>query len=148
MEAARAGANVTVLDMGSVFGGHAVMSSGMVCLVRTPEQIANHVADSVELACRDFIRFGEDADADWVRFYAKNSRREVYDWLRDLGFSDWELYPQVIPGNSVRRQHASGRFFLEARYTDQAAALTPRERCTSRQATFPSRARQPCAAFV
>src|SRR5205085_11530154 len=63
-----------------------------------------------ELACRDFMRFGEDADRGWVRFYAQNRRREVYDWLQGLGFRDWELYPQVIPGNSVRRQHvAKGR---------------------------------------
>src|SRR5580765_7095846 len=110
LEAARAGARVTVIDMGSVFGGHAVMSSGMVCMVDTPEQQANNVADSVELACRDFIQFGEDANADWVRFFCQSSRHEVYDWLRDLGVIAWELYPQVIPGNSVRRQHvARGR---------------------------------------
>src|SRR5690242_1066357 len=32
LEAARSGATVTVIDMASVFGGHAVMSSGMVCM--------------------------------------------------------------------------------------------------------------------
>src|SRR5947209_12220385 len=101
LEGARGGASVTVIDMGSVFGGHAVMSSGMVCLVGTPEQRTSHVADSVELACRDFVRFGEDANPDWARFYALNSRREVYDWLHDLGITEWELYPQIIPGNSV-----------------------------------------------
>src|SRR5438874_2700609 len=59
LEGARAGANVTVIDMGSVFGGHAVMSSGMVCMVDTPEQQASHVTDSAELVERDLIRFGE-----------------------------------------------------------------------------------------
>jgi hypothetical protein len=40
----------------------------------------------------------------------KISRREVYDWLGRLRVTHWELYPQVIPGNSVRRQHvAQGR---------------------------------------
>jgi predicted oxidoreductase len=110
LEAARAGARVTLIDMASVFGGHAVMSSGMVCLVGTPEQQASQIVDSVELACRDFVRFGEDANADWVRFYAQNSRREVYDWLHDLGVRHWDLFPQIIAGNSVRRQHvAQGR---------------------------------------
>src|SRR5260221_8526599 len=79
LEAARAGADVTVIDMGSVFGGHAVMSSGMVCMVGTPEQSTCQVTDSVELACQDFMRFGEDANAGWVRLFAKNSRREVYE---------------------------------------------------------------------
>ena len=32
LEGARRGASVTVIDMGSVFGGHSVMSSGMVCM--------------------------------------------------------------------------------------------------------------------
>src|SRR5437870_13867483 len=62
LEAARAGANVTVLDMGSVFGGHAVMSSGMVCLVGTPGQAAEHVGGSGEVACQDFLRCGVGAD--------------------------------------------------------------------------------------
>ena len=105
LEGARSGAGVTVIDMASVFGGHAVMSSGMVCMIGTPEQKADHVADSPELARRDFVRFGEDANPEWARFYAQNSRREVYDWLHELGVTEWELYPQIIPGNSVRRQH-------------------------------------------
>ena len=110
LEAARAGARVTIIDMASVFGGHAVMSSGMVCLVGTPEQQASHIVDSVELACRDFVQFGDDANADWVRSYVQNSRREVYDWLHELGVTHWDLFPQIIAGNSVRRQHvAQGR---------------------------------------
>jgi predicted oxidoreductase len=110
LDAARAGARVTLIDMASVFGGHAVMSSGMVCLVGTPEQQASRIVDSVELACRDFVQFGEDASVEWVRFYTRNSRREVYDWLHDLGVTHWELFPQVIAGNTVRRQHvAQGR---------------------------------------
>lgn len=110
LEGARRGASVTVIDMGSVFGGHAVMSSGMVCLIGTPEQELNHVADSVELAFQDFVRLGRDANRHWARFYAQNSRPEVYDWLGDIGVRDWDLYPQIIPGNSVRRQHvAKGR---------------------------------------
>jgi predicted oxidoreductase len=110
LEGARRGATVTVIDMGSVFGGHAVMSSGMVCMVGTPEQQTNHIADSAELAYRDFMRFGSDASSAWARMYAQKSRAEVYDWLRELGVCEWELFPQVIAGNSVRRQHvAKGR---------------------------------------
>jgi flavocytochrome c len=110
LEGARQGANVTVIDMGSVFGGHAVMSSGMVCLTGTREQQLSHVTDSAELAFQDFVRLGQDANSSWARFYAQNSRSEVYDWLHDLGVTEWDLYPQIIPGNSARRQHvAKGR---------------------------------------
>ena len=52
LEAARAGADVTVIDMGSVFGGHAVMSSGMVCLVDTVAErgVHNECAERVNHA--------------------------------------------------------------------------------------------------
>lgn len=105
LEAGRTGAKVIVVEMASVFGGHAVMAHGMVCIVGTPEQRANQVIDSVELASADFLSHGEDANRDWVRLYAQNSRRDIYDWLQDVGVTGWELFPDIIPGNSVRRQH-------------------------------------------
>src|ERR1039457_1380872 len=98
--AGRAGANVTVIDMWSVFGGHAVMSGGLVCLVDTPFQREHHVADSPDLAIRDFLTYGQDANPDWVRLYARNSKREVYDWLAALGVGWSQLFP-LVPGNSV-----------------------------------------------
>ena len=106
LDAGRAGANVTVVDMWSVFGGHAVMSGGLVCLVDTPFQRAHNVADSPDLAIRDFLRHGEDANPDWVRLYARDSNREVYDWLDALGIG-WSGLNPLMPGNSVQRQHSA-----------------------------------------
>ncbi|MSU60862.1 MAG: FAD-binding protein [Pedosphaera sp.] len=106
LDAGRAGANVTVIDMWSVFGGHAVMSSGLVCLVDTPVQRASHIADSPELAVRDFITHGQDANPDWVHLYARDSKREVFDWLDALGVGWSGLFP-LMPGNSVQRQHVA-----------------------------------------
>src|SRR6185503_5952990 len=109
LDAGRAGANVTVIDMWSVFGGHAVMSGGLVCLVDTPFQRTNNVDDSPDLAIRDFLTHGEDANPDWVRLYARDSKREVYDWLDALGVRWGRLFPR-LPGNTVQRQHeAKGR---------------------------------------
>ena len=109
LDAGRAGANVTVIDMWSVFGGHAVMSGGLVCLVDTPFQRAQNITDSPDLAIRDFLTHGQDANPDWVRLYARDSKREVYEWLDALGVGWSELFP-LMPGNSVRRQHwAKGR---------------------------------------
>ncbi|HLJ11710.1 MAG TPA: FAD-dependent oxidoreductase, partial [Planctomycetaceae bacterium] len=85
LDLARGGAKVTVIDMSSVFGGHAVMSQGSLSLVGTPVQEAAGVRDSPELAERDIMTFGEDADPEWVRYYVTNSRREVYDWVSELG---------------------------------------------------------------
>ena len=109
LDAGRAGANVTVIDMWSVFGGHAVMSGGLVCLVDTPFQRVRNLADSPDLAIRDFLTRGEDANPDWVRLYAHDSKREVYDWLDAVGVGWTHLFP-LMPGNSVQRQHsAKGR---------------------------------------
>lgn len=108
LELGRSGANVTVVDMASVYGGHAVMSQGGVCVVDTPTQAAVGINDSPDLAYDDFIRWGEDADAEWVRYYVDHSRRDIYDWLVDLGV-DFESV-ETAPGNSVDRFHQpSGR---------------------------------------
>ena len=77
LDAGRAGANVTVIDMWSVFGDHAVMSGGLVCLVNTPFQRATNVFDSPDRTIDDFLEHGKDANRDWVRLSARESSREV-----------------------------------------------------------------------
>ena len=103
VELGRSGAQVVVVDMSSVFGGHAVMSQGGVSIIDTPVQRAAGVNDSPDLAYRDFITWGEDADADWVRYYVDHSRREIYDWLIELGVQFDGI--DTAPGNSVDRFH-------------------------------------------
>lgn len=103
LELARGGGNVTVIDMSSVFGGHAVMSQGSVSIVGTPLQEAAGIRDTPELAQQDFFRFGEDPHPGWVRYYAANSRREIYDWVTDLGVRFERV--SSSPGNSVEREH-------------------------------------------
>lgn len=103
LELARGGATVIVIDMSSVFGGHAVMSQGSLSIVGSPVQAAAGFRDTPELARQDFLRFGEDADADWVSYYVENSRREIYDWVLDLGVRFEGV--SSSPGNSVDREH-------------------------------------------
>ncbi len=103
LEAARGGAQVTVIDMASVFGGHAVMSEGGVAIVGTPLQQALNIEDNPDLAYKDFTEWGEDAHLEWVRYYVKNSRAEIYDWLTAVGVRFTTVLPR--PGNSVPRFH-------------------------------------------
>ncbi len=103
LELGRGGARVTVVDMSSVFGGHAVMSQGGVCVVDSPLHRELGLEDSSDLAYGDFMEWGEDADPDWVRYYTDNSRRDIYDWLTDLGVRFEEI--STAPGNSVDRFH-------------------------------------------
>src|SRR5207244_6100198 len=73
LDLGRGEAKVTVVDMSSVFGGHAVMSQGSVSMVATPAQQRAGIQDSPDLAFQDFHRWGEDPDTDWVRYYVDHS---------------------------------------------------------------------------
>ena len=103
LELGRGGADVTVIDMSSVFGGHAVMSQGGVSIVDSPVQREVSIQDSPDLAYGDFIRWGEDAQTEWVRYYVDHSRREIHDWLTELGVRFENV--STAPGNTVRRFH-------------------------------------------
>ena len=103
LDLGRGGAKVTVIDMSSVFGGHAVMSQGSVSIVATPAQERAGINDSPDLAFQDFHRWGEDPDTDWVRYYVDHSRRDIYDWLDELGVRFSEVVSSS--GNSVPREH-------------------------------------------
>ncbi|MFQ5891064.1 MAG: FAD-dependent oxidoreductase [Gemmatimonadota bacterium] len=108
LEIARSGGDVLVVDMSSVFGGHAVSAHGGLAIVGSPVQAAAQVEDSPDLAYTDFMNWGEDADEGWVRYYVDHSRTEIYDWAVGLGVEFEELLH--IAGNSVPRFHnAQGR---------------------------------------
>ena len=103
LELADGGAPVVVVDMSSVYGGHAVMSQGGVSIVDTPVQEAAGQKDSPELAYKDFIEWGEGANPEWVRYYVDHSREQIYDWLIDLGVQFSGI--DSAPGNTVDRFH-------------------------------------------
>jgi predicted oxidoreductase len=94
---------VLVVDLWSIFGGHAVLSHGGLCIVGTPIQQAQGVADTPEIAARDFLTWGEDANEPWVRYYAENSREQIYDWLTAMGVQFSRALQ--VDGNSVARFH-------------------------------------------
>ncbi len=105
LEAARSGLTVTVLELNSVPGGHAVISSGGLSLVGTPLQERMKVVDTPEIAERDFLRWGEDANKEWVRFYVRNSKTEIHDWMTALG-TEFINVSLNGAGNSVARFHS------------------------------------------
>jgi len=103
LEAASGGASVLVVDMSTVGGGHAILSNGAVCIIGTPLQEQRKIADSPQLAEKDFLARGEDNDSRWVAAYVRDSRQWLYDWLTDLGVSFENLARPA--GNSVARLH-------------------------------------------
>lgn len=102
-EAGQGGLPVAVAEMNSVFGGNGVISEGGLFIVDTPLQRSLGFADSPETAESDILSWGEDADPEWARILARDSRREVYDWLTALGVEFFAVRPQA--GNHVPRFH-------------------------------------------
>ncbi len=102
LELGRGGAEVLVIDMNSVVGGHAVMAGGFA-FVDTPLQRKQGIQDSPEQAYQDWMAYGETNDPAWTRRYAENATPMVHDWLTDLGVVFRVLLPS--PENAVRRFH-------------------------------------------
>jgi predicted oxidoreductase len=102
LEAESYGARVLVIEANSVAGGHAVKAGGFA-LVDTPLQQAKGYRDSPDIAFRDLMAWGEDADAWWVRHYADNARSQVHDWLASMGVK----FAMVLdtPEDTVPRFH-------------------------------------------
>lgn len=102
LEASAAGRTVLLIDANSVGGGHAVKAGGFA-LVGTPLQAKKGYRDSPEIAARDLLAWGEDADAEWVHRYVTASRNDVHDWLAGFGVR-WGFILDT-PEHSVPRFH-------------------------------------------
>ena len=107
LRATEQGLRVGVVDMASVYGGHALMSTGGLCIVGTPLQKEKGINDSPELAYGDFIRQGKDANEAMVKLYVERSRELIYDWMTGLGVKFNAVSPGGMgkTGNSVSRFH-------------------------------------------
>lgn len=105
LEASAAGADVLVVEWSSVPGGHAVNAGGFA-LVDTPLQRKKGHVDSPDLAYRELMAWGEDANKDWVRQFADRSRADVHDWLAAMGVKFSIL--MATPEGSIPRFHFAG----------------------------------------
>ena len=117
LEALRAGKTVTLVDRDTPerLGGLAQWAFGGMALVGTPLQAAMKIADTPEIALRDWIRFGEldphdELPLQWARYYVEHSRSEVHDWLRNEGIKfmpavNWVERGMHGDGNSLPRYH-------------------------------------------
>ena len=103
LEAAQGGVRVQIVDMWSVFGGHAVMSGGGVAIVGSALQRELGIVDTPEIAAEDFFEWGTDPDPYWVDYYTQHSGTEVGVWLESLGVR-WSGV-NLHFGNSVPRFH-------------------------------------------
>lgn len=117
LELLDAGKRVVVVDAAERdrFGGLALWSFGGMFFVDSPEQRKSGIKDSVELAMRDWVRYGELDPNDvwpyrWAEAYVHRCTEEVRGWLveRDVSFFravNWTERGYFVPGNSVPRFH-------------------------------------------
>jgi predicted oxidoreductase len=106
IDLARSGVDVLVIDMNSVFGGHAIQTGG-VAVIGSPMQEAMGFHDTPEQAYKDWSAWTTDPNEEWVRFYIAHSRTDIYDFLTSLGVT----FDRVMPshGNSIPRFHMTHR---------------------------------------
>jgi predicted oxidoreductase len=97
------------------FGGLAKMSFGGLFFVGSPEQRLMGIKDSVELALRDWMSYGQFGAEDvwprkWAEAYVSQSLERIRGYLirRGVGFFpavNWTERGYFVPGNSVPRFH-------------------------------------------
>jgi succinate dehydrogenase/fumarate reductase flavoprotein subunit len=107
LEAARGGARIVVIDVASVFGGHAVVSEGGLSFAGTPLQTSLGYRDSPDQMVADIERLGGDARLEWARLFAERGIPEIHDWLASMGVTFISV--QRLNGNSVPRFHENPR---------------------------------------
>lgn len=107
LEAARGGARVVVIDVASVFGGHAVVSEGGLSFAGTPLQRSLGYDDSPAQMVADIERLGGDARLEWARLFAERGIPEIHDWLRSMGVTFTSV--QRLNGNTFPRFHENPR---------------------------------------
>jgi flavocytochrome c len=101
-EGARLGLQVIVVDRNSLYGGVAVIASG-IAIVASPAQEQRGIKDSPELAFQDFVNWGGDPNTGWARYYSEHSKVELFDWFVARGVQ----FDKIVKanGNSVARFH-------------------------------------------
>ena len=103
LEAAQGGARVVVIDVASVFGGHAVVSEGGLSFAGTPLQKSLGYDDSPAQMLADIERLGGDARLEWARLFAERGIPEIHDWLASMGVTFTSV--QRLNGNASPRFH-------------------------------------------
>lgn len=104
IEVARAGGQAVVLEAAAECGGTAAISGGGCCIVGTPLQISQRIADTPDIAFEDWIRWGGgQADEVWVRYYLEHTLHDLYYWAESCG-AKW-VDMKFQEGNRVLRWH-------------------------------------------
>lgn len=104
IEVARAGGKCIVLEQAGECGGTAAISGGGCCIVGTPLQKEQGIADTPDLAFEDWVKWGGGAaDEVWARYYLEHTLHDLYHWAASCGVKWVDMKFQE--GNRVMRWH-------------------------------------------
>jgi predicted oxidoreductase len=102
-------------DVRENLGGLARESFGGVHLIGTPHQRKSGIADSPELALRDWLSFARFGEGDswprrWAELYCQRSLDLIHAYLDGVGVTflpvvNWPERGLYVPGNTVPRWH-------------------------------------------
>jgi len=103
LAAAEAGQYAVMLEKTSEIGGSTVKSAGLSAFASTREQVAQGIADSVDLLRKDLLEVGRHRnDERLVDLYCEH-QLETHDWLTDHGVVYGEVH--AASGQSAPRSH-------------------------------------------
>ncbi len=102
-------------DVPKKLGGLAKESFGGVHLIGTPQQRRTGIADSPELALRDWLSYARFGEGDswpcrWAQLYCDRSLDLIHAYLDGVGVKflpvvNWPERGMFVPGNTVPRWH-------------------------------------------
>ncbi|MET9385875.1 FAD-dependent oxidoreductase [Streptomyces sp. NPDC002928] len=119
--AAEAGARVVICEKQPEIGGSTVLSAGLSAFAGTDEQVADGVADDVEVLRRDLLETGQHRnDPALVDTYCAE-QLATYRWLRGMGIVYGEVH--AASGQSVPRSHPTDTRVLVRTLLERAREL-------------------------
>ena len=103
LAAAEAGQYAVLLEKTSEIGGSTVKSAGLSAFAGTPEQLAQGIADSVELLRKDLLEVGRHVNDERLVDLYCDHQLETYEWLTGHGVVYGEVH--AASGQSAPRSH-------------------------------------------
>ncbi len=103
LAAAEAGQYAVMLEKTSEIGGSTVKSAGLSAFASTREQVAQGIADSVELLRKDLLEVGRHRNDERLVDLYCDHQLETYDWLTAHGVVYGEVH--AASGQSAPRSH-------------------------------------------
>lgn len=124
LAAAEAGKYALLLEKTGAIGGSTVKSAGLTAFAGTDEQVAQGIADDVELLRKDLVEVGRHQnDPALVDLYCEH-QLETYHWLRGHGVEYGEIH--AASGQSAPRSHPTDTTAMLLRLLQAAGRLGAR----------------------